>query len=91
MYFSAGAGGKGGPERTRKVDEEGAIKVFDAIESVGSSKEERPRLIIVSAIDIRDESKGYPAHYVRVSLFINILYELTTICALLLLLYTERR
>ncbi|KAI0085029.1 NADH(P)-binding-domain-containing protein [Irpex rosettiformis] len=63
VYFSAGAGGKGGEERTKKVDEEGAIKVFDAIESLGASVEERPRLILVSAIDIRDPSKGYPAHY----------------------------
>ncbi|KAI0725604.1 NADH(P)-binding-domain-containing protein [Irpex lacteus] len=63
VYFSAGAGGRAGPERTKKVDEEGAIKVFDAIESVSSNKEERPRLVIVSAVDIRDEAKGYPAHY----------------------------
>jgi hypothetical protein len=27
VYFSAGAGGKGGEERTRKVDYEGALKV----------------------------------------------------------------
>ncbi|KAI0771773.1 NADH(P)-binding-domain-containing protein [Irpex lacteus] len=63
VYFVVGAGGKGGPERTRRVDEEGAIKVFDAIESFGSSMEERPRLITVSAIDVRDEYKGYPTHY----------------------------
>ena len=61
VYFSAGAGGKGGPERTRKVDYEGALKVFDAIELVRGSK---PRLIMVSAIDIRDPDV-IPAHYVR--------------------------
>ncbi|KAG6809683.1 hypothetical protein H0H92_015158 [Tricholoma furcatifolium] len=59
VYFSAGAGGKGGEERTKKVDYEGAIKVFDAIEAVPNPK---PRLILVSAIDIRDPEK-IPAHY----------------------------
>lgn len=60
VYFSAGAGGKGGPERTKKVDYEGAVKVFDAIEQV---KGDKPRLILVSAIDIRDPNI-VPAHYV---------------------------
>ena len=32
VYFAAGSGGKGGPERMQKVDYEGAVKVFDAIE-----------------------------------------------------------
>ncbi|KAL5496109.1 hypothetical protein ACEPAH_3026 [Sanghuangporus vaninii] len=59
VYFSAGAGGKGRPERTRKVDYEGALKVFDAIELVSG---EKPRLIIVSAIDVRDPNV-IPAHY----------------------------
>ncbi|KAG6840009.1 hypothetical protein C0991_009641 [Blastosporella zonata] len=61
VYFSAGAGGKGGEERTKKVDYEGALKVFDAIEAVHGAK---PRLILVSAIDVRDPDK-IPAHYVR--------------------------
>ena len=69
VYFSAGAGGKGGSDRTKKVDEEGAIKAFDAIESLGGSVEERPRLILVSAIDTRDTSKGYPSYYVSILLF----------------------
>ncbi|KXN90764.1 hypothetical protein AN958_03651, partial [Leucoagaricus sp. SymC.cos] len=62
VYFCAGAGGKGGEERTKKVDYEGAVKVFDAIEQV---KEEmkRPRLVLVSAIDVRDPEKPIPAHY----------------------------
>jgi hypothetical protein len=64
VVFSAGAGGKGGEERTKAVDYEGAVKVFDAIEGVSGSK---PRLILVSAIDIRDESK-VPEHYVRLLL-----------------------
>jgi len=63
VYFSAGAGGKGGEERTKKVDYEGAIKVFDAIEGVEGTK---PRLILVSAIDVRDPDK-IPAHYVSLS------------------------
>ncbi|KXN83269.1 hypothetical protein AN958_01640 [Leucoagaricus sp. SymC.cos] len=70
IIFSAGAGGKGGPERTKKVDYEGAIKVFDAIENVvkdqggvsDASGEKRPRLILVSSIDVRDENK-IPEHY----------------------------
>lgn len=61
VYFSAGAGGKGGAERTRMVDYEGAVKVFDAIEAVKGTK---PRLIMVSAIDVRDRSKPAPEHYV---------------------------
>lgn len=61
VYFSAGAGGKGGEERTKKVDYEGTVKVCDAIEAVKGVK---PRLILVSAVDIRDPEK-IPAHYVR--------------------------
>ncbi|XP_006455918.1 hypothetical protein AGABI2DRAFT_210556 [Agaricus bisporus var. bisporus H97] len=60
VYFSAGSGGKGGPERTKKVDYEGAVKVFDAIEKVDGKK--KPRLILVSAIDVRDPEK-IPSHY----------------------------
>ncbi|KAJ7200581.1 hypothetical protein GGX14DRAFT_372168 [Mycena pura] len=59
VYFSAGAGGQGGEERTKAVDYEGALKVFDALELV---EEPRPRLILVSAIDVRDPEK-VPAHY----------------------------
>ncbi|KAJ3560118.1 hypothetical protein NP233_g11043 [Leucocoprinus birnbaumii] len=59
VVFSAGAGGKGGEERTKKVDYEGALKVFDAVEAVDG---ERPRLLLVSAVDIRDEEK-IPEHY----------------------------
>ncbi|KAH8102824.1 NAD(P)-binding protein [Cristinia sonorae] len=59
VVFSAGAGGKGGPERTKKVDYEGALKIFDAIEAVKGPK---PSLILVSAIDSRD-STVTPEHY----------------------------
>ena len=61
VVFSAGAGGKGGPERTKAVDYEGAVKVFDAIEGVESNK---PRLILVSALDVRNPDI-MPEHYVR--------------------------
>lgn len=64
VYFSAGAGGKGGEERTKAVDYEGAVKVFDAIEAVQGPK--KPRLVLVSAVDVRDENK-IPEHYVRFS------------------------
>lgn len=40
------------------------VQVFDAIEAVQGSK---PRLIYVSAIDLRDRSTPPPAHYVRSS------------------------
>ncbi|KDN43016.1 hypothetical protein RSAG8_06339, partial [Rhizoctonia solani AG-8 WAC10335] len=41
VYFSAGAGGKGGEERTKAVDFHGAVKIFDAIDGVNGKK---PRL-----------------------------------------------
>ncbi|GJE93844.1 NADH(P)-binding-domain-containing protein [Phanerochaete sordida] len=59
VYFAAGSGGKGGAERMRKVDFEGAVKVFDALELV---PEPRPRLILVSSVDVRDYNKR-PPHY----------------------------
>ena len=68
IYFSAGAGGKGGDERTKQVDYEGAVKVFDAIEGVKGNK---PRLVLVSAIDVRDPDK-VPEYYVRRALTILI-------------------
>lgn len=64
VYFSAGAGGKGGAERTKKVDYEGAVKIFDAIEGVQGKK---PRLILVSAADVRDPDGKIPEHYVSAS------------------------
>lgn len=58
VIFSAGAGGKGAPERTRAVDLEGLKKVAQALESTPCK-----RLLVVSAVDVRDRSAGYPAHY----------------------------
>ncbi|GAA6008591.1 hypothetical protein JCM10207_007169 [Rhodosporidiobolus poonsookiae] len=60
VLFSAGSGGKGGPERTKKVDEEGAIKVMDAIEQLEG---EKPKFVLVGAIDTRDMSKPPPSYY----------------------------
>lgn len=65
VVFSAGAGGKGAEERTKAVDYEGAVKIFDAIDGVDESK--RPRLILVSAVDIRDPNI-IPDYYVRKTL-----------------------
>ncbi|KAN0060794.1 hypothetical protein ACQY0O_007453 [Thecaphora frezii] len=64
ILFSAGAGGKGGPERTKAVDELGAIKVFDAIEKSGiASKGGFRRLLLVSAVDVRDKTRPPPEWY----------------------------
>lgn len=60
VLFAAGAGGKGGQERTVKVDQEGAIKVFDAIDHLTDAK---PKLILVGALDTRDLDKPPPGHY----------------------------
>ncbi|GAA5934801.1 uncharacterized protein JCM15063_003070 [Sporobolomyces koalae] len=62
ILFAAGAGGKGPKERTVAVDQEGAIKVFDAIESLGHTQN-KPKLVLVGAIDTRDTSKPPPQHY----------------------------
>jgi hypothetical protein len=75
VYFSAGAGGKGGEARTKKVDYEGAVKVFDAIEGVEGSK---PRLILVSAVDVRDP-EAVPDHYVRVPEPIRMSFNIRSI------------
>jgi len=61
VVFSAGAGGKGGPDRTEKVDYRGALKVFDAIEAI-DCQGEKPRLILVSSLDTRDRNI-IPSHY----------------------------
>ena len=58
IIWSAGAGGKGEKSRTQKVDYEGAVKVYDAMEA-GNIK----RLLLVGAIDVRSRDKGYPEYY----------------------------
>lgn len=58
VIWSAGAGG-GNPERTRTVDNEGAIKSMDATSKAGVK-----RYIIVSAVDVRDrDNKPEPEWY----------------------------
>lgn len=58
VVFAAGAGGKGDKSRTRKVDYEGAVKVYDAMESANCKK-----LILVGAVDIRDRESDVPGWY----------------------------
>ncbi|BEI80664.1 hypothetical protein CcaverHIS002_0111930 [Cutaneotrichosporon cavernicola] len=58
VLFAAGAGGKEGIERTRKVDYEGALKVFEGCKLAGVK-----RFIMISAVDVRDRSKPAPGHY----------------------------
>jgi len=60
VVFSAGAGGKGGPDRTRTVDYEGALKVFDALEALPGKK---PHFLLVSSADVRDPDQ-IPPHWV---------------------------
>ena len=58
VIWSAGAGG-GSPDRTKAVDNEGAIRSMDATAKAGVK-----RFIMVSAIDIRDrENKPEPEWY----------------------------
>ncbi|WVR04547.1 hypothetical protein IAU60_001554 [Kwoniella sp. DSM 27419] len=56
VIFAAGSGGK--PPGPQKIDYEGAVKVFDAMES-GNTK----RLVLVGAVDVRTRSKGWPEYY----------------------------
>ncbi|GIZ46761.1 hypothetical protein CKM354_000987400 [Cercospora kikuchii] len=59
VIWAAGAGG-GSPERTQKVDYEGAVKAADATAAAGVTK----RYIIISALDVRDrENKPEPEWY----------------------------
>lgn len=62
VVFSAGAGGQGGAERTKKVDYEGAVKVFDAIDGLPEERRQKTRLVIVSGIDLKPDF--VPEHYV---------------------------
>lgn len=56
VIFSAGAAGD--KTRTMKVDYEGSVKVFDAMENANVK-----RLLHVGAIDIRSDQKAYPDYY----------------------------
>jgi len=58
VLWAAGAGG-GNPERTKTVDNEGAIKAMDATAAAGVK-----RFILISAVDVRDrEDKPEPEWY----------------------------
>ncbi|BEJ17559.1 hypothetical protein CspHIS471_0609600 [Cutaneotrichosporon sp. HIS471] len=52
VLFAAGAGGKGGIERTRKVDYEGALKVYQGCKLSGVK-----RFIMISAVDVHMQAK----------------------------------
>lgn len=60
VVFSAGAGGKGDKSRTRAVDYDGAVKVYDAMESANVR-----RLVVVGAVDVRDRTGKVPKWYTR--------------------------
>jgi nucleoside-diphosphate-sugar epimerase len=63
VVWSAGAGG-GSPARTKAVDQDGAIKAMDALaEASEADGSIGKRFIMVSAIDVRDRSKGAPSWY----------------------------
>lgn len=47
------------------MDFEGAVKVFDAIESLPEGGKGRPKLVLVSALDVRNPDV-IPKHYVSV-------------------------
>ncbi|KAF7308114.1 NAD(P)-binding protein [Mycena kentingensis (nom. inval.)] len=47
---------------TKSVDHDGAVKVFDALDSMPGDATTRPRLVLVSALDVRDP-ESVPAHY----------------------------
>jgi len=51
-------------EAAHKAEHDATIKVYDAIEALAGPK---PRLIMLSGVDIRDLSK-VPDHYVRIAL-----------------------
>lgn len=62
VVWAAGAGGKGPPERTVKVDYEGAVRAMDAFAAAKTGKPKR--FIMVSALDVRDrEGKPVPSWY----------------------------
>jgi nucleoside-diphosphate-sugar epimerase len=58
VVWSAGAGGKGGPERTDAVDRAGAIRAMDACAAAGVR-----RFVMLSAADVRDRSLPAPSWY----------------------------
>ncbi|KAI0781808.1 hypothetical protein C8Q75DRAFT_568756 [Abortiporus biennis] len=47
----------------KAVDYEGALKVFDAIEGV--ERQEKPRLVLISSIDVRSDPETFPDYYTK--------------------------
>jgi hypothetical protein len=68
VYYGASEGrakGEDREERLRKVDFEGAQKVYDAIAQLSEGPErKKPRLVVLGAVDIRDPEKPFPDYYV---------------------------
>ncbi|KAJ3516095.1 hypothetical protein NMY22_g14291 [Coprinellus aureogranulatus] len=60
VVFAAGSGFRAPEERVKRVEYEGCVKIFDAIEGVEENK--RPRLAVISALDVRSGDK-IPEHY----------------------------
>lgn len=64
VVWSAGAGGKGGPERTKAIDQDAAIRSMDAMAQVARDNGGTKRYIMVSAVDVRDrDGKPVPDWY----------------------------
>ncbi|CAK9784301.1 hypothetical protein CC85DRAFT_244669 [Cutaneotrichosporon oleaginosum] len=62
VLFAAGAGAGSTEERTRTVDYQGAVKVYEACRLAGVK-----RFVMISSVDVRDRSKPVPAHYTEAS------------------------
>ncbi|KAF8869162.1 hypothetical protein BD779DRAFT_1682526 [Infundibulicybe gibba] len=60
VVFAAGAKYNDPEEAFQKIDLGGSLKVFDATEAMADPK---PRLVVLSAVDVRDLTKAPPAHY----------------------------
>ncbi|WWC67823.1 uncharacterized protein I206_101740 [Kwoniella pini CBS 10737] len=56
VIFAAGSGGN--PPGPEVIDYQGAVKVFDALESSNTK-----RLILIGAVDVRTRDKGWPDWY----------------------------
>ena len=66
VVWAAGAGA-GGAGRTESVDRDGAIRVMDALAAAEYTTQDglpaARRLVLVSAVDVRDREKGVPEWY----------------------------
>ena len=80
VYFSASAGENTSDERTKNIDFEGALKVFDVNDVIEGVKGSKPRLILVSTFDANDPDK-FPAHYasLRLPIFFRVAPDWCTV------------